>query len=296
MASAGAEVTLAVRGSDAKAAVAAATMIMESPENKQIFVAPLDLADPASVIGFVEASSGPLDILVNNAGIMAVPEQYTPQGWELHFATNHLGHSALATGLHGALAAADGARVVVVTSAPHLASPIVFDDIHFRFRPYFPYVAYAQSKTANALFAVEASRRWAADGVTANAAMPGYILTNLQQNDSAEALAGMTRIRVPEPKTIEQGAATSVLLATSPLLDGTGGRYFEDGNEAEVVHDSSGWIEGVAPWALDPGNAERLWDVSEKMSGRYNGPSVARTTQRHGASYLRQRASNPKCP
>ena len=81
-----------------------------------------------------------------------------------------------------------------------------------------------QSKAANALFAVEASRRWAADGVTANAAMPGYPLTNLQQNDSAKALAGMTRIRVPEPKTIEQGAATSVLLATAPLLDGTGGR------------------------------------------------------------------------
>ncbi len=139
----------------------------------------------------------------------------------------------------------------------------MFDDIHFRFRPYFPYVAYAQSKTANALFAVEANRRWAADGVTANAAMPGYILTNLQQNDSAEALAGMTRIRVPEPKTIEQGAATSVLLATSPLLDGTGGRYFEDGNEAEVVHDSSGWIgvrthSGAALWASVETEACRL--------------------------------------
>jgi NAD(P)-dependent dehydrogenase (short-subunit alcohol dehydrogenase family) len=103
------------------------------------------------------------------------------------------------------------------------------------------------------------------DGITANCAVPGYILTNLQQHDSPEALAGMTRFRIPEPKTVEQGAATSVLLATSPLLNGIGGRYFEDCNEALVVDDSSGWIEGVAPWALDPANAERLWEVSAGM-------------------------------
>lgn len=107
-------------------------------------------------------------------------------------------------------------------------------------------MAYAQSKTANAL-------------------APGYILTNLQQHINDQAMVGMTRFRVPEPESVEQGAATSVLLAGSPLLDGITGKYFEDCNQAPVVHDSSGWIEGVAPWAIDPDNACRLWDLSESL-------------------------------
>ena len=101
----------------------------------------------------------------------------------MQFATNHLGHFALALGLHDALAAAGGARIVSVSSAAHLRSPVVFDDIHFAFRPYDPWLAYGQSKTANVLFAVEATRRWAGDGITANALMPGAIPTNLQRHD-----------------------------------------------------------------------------------------------------------------
>ena len=131
--------------------------------------------------------------------------------------------------------------------------------------------AYGQSKTANVLFAVEASRRWADDGVTSNALMPGGILTALQRHlDPAygEEAAERFRNAGTRLKTVEQGAATSVLLATSPQLDGIGGRYFEDCNEATVVNrrDEYG-ISGVAPYALDPANAERLWYLSLKLTG-----------------------------
>jgi NAD(P)-dependent dehydrogenase (short-subunit alcohol dehydrogenase family) len=231
-------------------------------------VAPLELADPASVDAFVRAWDGPLDILVNNAGVMALPELTTSQaGYELQFHTNHLGHFQLATGLHGALAAApDGARIVSVSSSGHLRSPIVWDDIHFAFRPYDPWLAYGQSKTANVLFAVEATRRWADDGIVANALMPGVIRTNLQRHVSGEALNRLRAGSSARWKTPEQGAATSVLVAASPALDGIGGRYFEDCAVAPVVdRRPEGNAGAVARYALDPEGAARLWEVSERM-------------------------------
>ncbi|MFG1961851.1 SDR family NAD(P)-dependent oxidoreductase [Nonomuraea sp. NPDC049028] len=264
LAAAGAEVTLAVRNLDAGAATAAD--ITATTGNKQIFVAPLDLADRATVTSFVTAWEGPLHMLVNNAGVMACPEAHTPDGWELQFATNHLGHFALATGLHAALAAADGARVVSVSSTAHLRSPVVFEDINFRERAYEPWSAYGQSKTANVLFAVEAARRWADDGITVNALMPGGIRTNLQRYVSDEELdrlraAAATSGADVTWKTTEQGAATSVLAAASPLLDGVTGRYFEDCNEA-LPNDTHSARHGVASYALDPAAAARLWELS----------------------------------
>ena len=134
---------------------------------------------------------------------MASPEERTPEGWELQFATNHLGHFALALGLHPALAAAGDARIVALSSSAHRLSPVVFEDIHFERREYDPWLAYGQSKTANVLFAVEATKRWAADGITANALMPGAIRTNLQryvENDPARRRAGPRR-SAPAPST-----------------------------------------------------------------------------------------------
>ena len=261
LAGAGAEVTLAVR--NLRAGDPAAEDIIATTGNKQVLVAPLDLADQASVASFVATWDGPLHILVNNADLMASPEMRTPEGWELQFATNHLGHFALATGLHRALAGAGGARVVSVSSSAHLRSPVVFSDIHFRHRAYEPWAAYGQSKTANVLFAVEATARWADDGIYANSLMPGGIRTGLQRYVSDSEL---DRMRAQSGggaaawKTPEQGAATSVLVAASPLLDGVGGRYFEDCNEAEL--NQPGTRRGVAAYALDPGNAARLWQVS----------------------------------
>jgi NAD(P)-dependent dehydrogenase (short-subunit alcohol dehydrogenase family) len=262
LAGAGAEVTLAVRNLDAGQRTA--EDIIATTGNKQVLVAPLDLADQASVAAFAAGWDGPLHILINNAGVMASPLMRTPQRWEMQFATNHLGHFALATGLHGALAAAGGARVASVSSSAHLRSPVVFDDIHFERRDYDPWLAYGQSKTANILFAVEATKRWAGDGITVNALMPGGIRTNLQRYVTEEDLERMRRQagdgRGPSWKTPEQGAATSVLVATSPLLEGVGGRYFEDCNEAGWNEPGTRW--GVARYALDPEAATRLWQVS----------------------------------
>jgi NAD(P)-dependent dehydrogenase (short-subunit alcohol dehydrogenase family) len=258
LASIGVEVTLAVRDLDAGRQVAAD--ISASTGNRNIHVARLELTDRASIAAFVAAWKGPLHLLINNAGIMASPEQHTPEGWELQFATNHLGHFALAVGLHDALAADGAARIVSVSSSAHMRSPVVFDDIQFAFRLYEPWAAYGQSKTANVLFAVGATARWASDGITANALMPGAILTNLQRHIGGELATPRER-----QKTRPQGAATSVLLATSPLLEGIGGRYFVDCNEAMPVTKRTGDMSGVAPYALDPGNADRLWEVSERL-------------------------------
>jgi NAD(P)-dependent dehydrogenase (short-subunit alcohol dehydrogenase family) len=260
----GAEVTIAVRRLEDGRQVA--REIAESTGNEAVTAAYLDLSDQVSVQAFVDAWNGPLDVLVNNAGVMAPPLGRTPEGWELQFATNHLGHFALATGLHGALAAADSARVVSVSSSAHHRSPVVFDDIQYERRPYEPWEAYGQSKTANVLFAVEAARRWAADGIAVNALMPGGIATNLQRYiDPAEmermrAAAGGQGERM---KTPQQGASTSVLLAVSPLVEGISGHYFDDCNEAEV--DVLTARHGVASYALDPEAAARLWDVSELL-------------------------------
>lgn len=267
---AGAAVTLAVRNTESGERVAAE--IRGGTANGAVTVGALDLSDLASVGAFVEAWSGPLDILVNNAGVMAIQElTLSSSGHEMQFATNHLGHFALALGLHDWLAAAGSARIVSVSSGGHLRSPVVFDDIDYAFRDYDPFGAYGQSKTANVLFAVEATRRWAADGIFVNALMPGGIATPLQRHlpaHYAEQALEAFRAAGTDFKSVEQGAATSVLLAASPLLDGIGGRYFEDCNEAVVVDRRGGpGRGGVAPYALDPTNAERLWELSVKLVG-----------------------------
>ena len=277
LASAGAAVTLAVRDTDAGERTAA--QIGTATGNESVDVRPLDLADPASVAAFADTWLGPLHILVDNAGVMALPAlELTPDGWELQFATNHLGHFALALRLHDALAAAGNARIVSLSSRGHLRSPVVFDDINFSSRSYDPWLAYGQSKTANVLFAVGATNHWAADGITANAVHPGGIMeTNLARHMDPEQVAELraaasstgatTQTINGAPirfKTIAQGAATSVLVATSPQLEGIGGRYFEDCNEAERLQlETAGTApSGVAAYALDPDAAERLWALS----------------------------------
>ena len=277
LASAGAAVALAVR--DIDAGERTAIEISDATGNDSVHARWLDLADPASVAAFVGTWTEPLHILVNNAGVMALPElDLTPDGWELQFATNHLGHFALALGLHDALAAAGNARIVSLTSRGHLRSPVMFDDINFSSRPYDPWLAYGQSKTANVLFVVGATNHWSPDGITANAVHPGAILeTNLARHmdpgqvaqlRAAAATTGTTTQTINgapiQFKTIAQGAATSVLVATSPRLEGIGGRYFENCNEAETVppETASSASSGVARYALDLDAAERLWTLS----------------------------------
>jgi NAD(P)-dependent dehydrogenase (short-subunit alcohol dehydrogenase family) len=260
LALAGAEVTLAVRRLGAGEEVA--ERIRTSTGNPNVHAQKLDLADLTSVRTFVEAWEGPLHILVNNAGIMANPElERTSEGYEIQFATNFIGHFALTVGLHDALAAARGARVVSVSSNAHMYAPVFFDDPHFHFIPYSPFVAYGQSKTAAILFAVEITRRWSENGILANSLNPGAIPTNLQKH------IGPMKTPPELRKTPQEGAATSTLLAASPLLEGIGGRYFENCNEAETVSDRpTNFTGGVAPYALDPENAARLWKLAERLT------------------------------
>ncbi len=265
LASAGAEVTIAAR--NLQAASVAAEEIAATTANQNVRAAHLDLADLASVAQFVKGWRGPLHILVDNAGVMANPEQRTPEGRELQFATNHLGHFALTVGLHDALMAAGDARVVVLSSVGHVNGPVRFDDLDFTTEPYDPWLAYAQSKTANILFAVEVAKRWASDGIAVNALNPGRIWeTNLGRHiDTPPQTFDPSGTTGVSEKNIAQGAATSVLLAASAVVEGVTGRYFEDCQEAELF--TPGIRRGVADYAIDPDNARRLWDVSVELTG-----------------------------
>jgi len=267
---AGAEATLAVRNTTAGDAVAEA--IEKSTGGIRPRVVRLDLADRASVKRFVDAWDGPLHLLINNAGVVTGGLERTREGWELQFATNHLGHFALAIGLHDALtlggAERDGARIVSVSSTAHMRSGIDFDDLHFERRGYDPQIAYARSKTANSLFAVEASRLWASDGIVANAVNPGGVATGLQRNftpEQKESLDAAEAAGVFAYKTVEQGAATSIVAAVAPEFAHTGGHYLDDAQEAYTVPDDADLAHhphGVKEWALDPATARRLWTVS----------------------------------
>ena len=271
LASVGAEVTLAVR--DIEAGEHAAAAIVKDSPDAAVSLMPLELTDRGSVAAFVQAWRGPLHVLVGNAGVSGMPEKRTPEGWEYNFATNYLGHFALALGLHDALAAAGNARIVALSSCSHALSPgeIRFDDINFEHRAYSAPLAYAQSKTANVLFAVEATRRWAGDGIMVNAVHPGGVRTNLHRHMAEETLseAGREAMNNWPWRTVEQGAANSVLAAASPLLEGVGGCYFENCNEAlprDQGHPSTDVDDaGVATYAIDPDIAARLWDVSMAM-------------------------------
>jgi NAD(P)-dependent dehydrogenase (short-subunit alcohol dehydrogenase family) len=268
LAAAGADVTLAVRDTDAGTRVAARLESELPSDAGRLSVNRLDLADRSTVAAFAAAWQGPLHILVDNAGVMAPRElTHTPDGRELQFAVNHLGHFALATALHPALAAAQGARIVSVASIGHLFSPVIFDDLDYRFRPYDPWTSYGQSKTANILFAVAAAERWANDGITANALMPGNVAdTSLARHIDMQQVTDLITsgaLALPPQKTVQQGAATSVLLAASPTVNGITGHYFEDCAQAHPVTERSGAVAGAAPYALDRDNANRLWSISE---------------------------------
>ncbi|MFI8006989.1 SDR family NAD(P)-dependent oxidoreductase [Streptomyces sp. NPDC086010] len=264
-AGAGAEVTLAVR--DTRSGARVAKDIITPAGSQPVRVAALDLADQDSVAAFTARWTGPLHILVNNAGVMAPPETRTAEDWELQFATNHLGHFALSTGLHPALKEARGARVVAVSSVGHVNSDIDFDDIHFQRRAYDKWLAYGQSKTANILFAVEAAKRWAGDRIVVNALNPGRITdTNLSRyiGDISAAPSSFDPTSTDVSwKDTAQGAATSVLLAGSPLVAEVTGRYFEDCHVAPPY--VPGVRRGVADYALDGDNAARLWRMSLDM-------------------------------
>lgn len=231
----------------------------------------LDLASLTSVDAFVQRWNRPLHLLINNAGVMRTPFGRTSDGFELQFGTNHLGHFALTTGLLPALRDTGRARVVVLSSRGHRRSDVDFDDPNYLHRPYDPWEAYGQSKTANCLFAVGLSQR----GMPANAVAPGAIQTPLMRYIPQAELAERgwldssgNRINGPGPewKTVEQGAATTIWAAVAPELEGVGGKYLDNCAIAEPWTGEGEVPFGFyAPYALDPDHADRLWALSEKL-------------------------------
>jgi len=269
LATAGAEVIVPARDSER------ARDALKDINNAQVQA--MDLMHPESIAAFCQqiVSAGrPVAMLINCAGVMATPLTRDAQGHEGQFSTNHLGHYRLTCGLWPALVAAGSARVVSVSSRGHQISDIDFDDIDFEHRAYDKWVAYGQSKTANALFALALDRRGRQQGVRAFSLHPGQILTDLARHLSADEIAtfdvhdenGKPRV---DPhaglKTLEQGAATGLWCATSQALNAMGGVYCEDCNIASI-NDSQTGRKGVAHWAADPQKAERLWTLSEQWT------------------------------
>lgn len=269
LAAAGAQVIVPARDPDrARAALAGA---------EGVEVEAMDLLQPASIADFCQRlvdRGWPLSILINCAGVMATPLLRDAQGHEGQFATNHLGHYRLVCGLWPLLVAGR-ARVVAVSSRGHQIAGVNFADIDFLRRPYDKWQAYGQSKSANVLFALALDYRGREQGVRAFSLHPGQILTDLARHLSAEEIAtfdvfdahGNPRVD-PENgmKTLEQGAATGLWCATSAALDGLGGLYCEDCNIAPINLAELG-RKGVAPWAVDPDQAQRLWNLSAQWTG-----------------------------
>ena len=276
LAEAGAEVVIAARKPDlAGAAVADINRTARGPGARFEM---LDLSSLASVRDFGGRwGERPLDLLVNNAGVMACPLSRTADGLEMQVGTNHFGHfllgSLLAPALEaGARRAGRPSRLVSLSSIGHRRSDINWEDPNYLTRPYEKWEAYGQAKTANSLFAVGFHKRYAGRGVTANAVMPGGIMTPLQRHMAREEMVAMGWIdpqtgAVREGfKTPEQGASTSVWAAVGPELEGVGGLYLENCAQAEPWTPEAPFVV-VLPHALDPESAERLWDLSLEITG-----------------------------
>jgi NAD(P)-dependent dehydrogenase (short-subunit alcohol dehydrogenase family) len=239
----------------------------------------LDLANLKSVRTCADtllARGEPFDVLIANAGVMATPFGHTADGFETQFGTNHLGHFVLVNRIAPLIRA--GGRLVNLSSAGHRFANVDLEDPNFERTPYEPFVAYGRSKTANILFAVAFDRRHRARGIRAAAVHPGGIHTELGRHlDSSHAQTMVEQINKQlaaegkppyQWKTIPQGAATSIWTAVVAAADEVGGRYCENCHVGRVVADNvtiSVVSEGVRGYALDPNNAEALWNKSEQM-------------------------------
>ncbi|SIN60012.1 NAD(P)-dependent dehydrogenase, short-chain alcohol dehydrogenase family [Parasphingorhabdus marina DSM 22363] len=239
--------------------------------------AKVDLADLDSVRGFASSvydSVDALDLLINNAGIMACPLERVGPGWESQFGVNHMGHFALTKALLPLIEKADAPRVVALSSIAHKRGGILWDDIQFEKSEYHKWVAYAQAKSANALFANALSRRMADFDGRAFSVHPGGIFTPLQRHLPKEEQIELGWLgpdgEVSEGakaifKTPEQGCTTTLWAATSSLLDDKHGLYCEDCDVAQLMSADSPPYLHCAPHIADEEGAERLWDISEEL-------------------------------
>jgi len=276
MAARGAQIVIPVR--DMAKGEAAVTEIRKSVPDAHIELMQCDLGSMASIRAFAKAflvQHDRIDLLINNAGVMACPHMTTSDGLEMQFGTNHIGHFLLTNLLMPAIlegAKGGGVRIVNLSSRGHHFDTVHFDDPHFEKRDYEKWAAYGQAKTANIMFSVGLEKRLADKGIHALAVHPGGIRTNLGRHLTEDDIAALLK-RMEENagesvafKTVEAGAATSCYAATAPELDGKGGVYLEDCHVAAVDdEDPSG---SVRSYAVDPGNAEKLWALSETIVGQ----------------------------
>lgn len=241
-----------------------------------ITILELDLSDPASIDRFAQSVAGEtdhIDILINNAAIMASPLARDARGYEMQFATNHLGHFQLTARLWPLiLAGAPGARVVTVSSIGHRLHGLDVEDPNFERRDYDKWLAYGQAKSANALFALQLDKLGEPKGVRAFAVHPGGIATSLQRHLTMDEQRAMgwydDEGKVNQHfKSTEEGASTSVWAATSPLLEGMGGVYCENCEVGAMADESTPRGAGVFPHIRDEALAGALWRKSEEMTG-----------------------------
>lgn len=261
----------------AKAETATASILEATPDGGGALAwIELDLASLRSVRAAADellADGRPFDAIIANAGVMATPFGRTADGFETQFGTNHLGHFALVTRIEPLLV--DNGRLVVLSSQAHRVSDIDLDDPNFSDQDYDPMVAYARSKTANALFAVEFDRRHRDRGIRAAAVMPGNSVTDLPRHFSPEALqellstVGRSRADAGLPpgelKEVPQAAATSVWAAVVADKEEIGGRYLEDCAVAPADDLPNPFADGVRTYALDADRARQLWAKSEEL-------------------------------
>ncbi|MFG3038530.1 oxidoreductase [Streptomyces sp. NPDC048330] len=264
----GGRVVLAVRD-ESRGREAADGLAADGVDPGLLDVRRLDLADLDSVRAFadgIRTDHPRLDVLVNNAGLMAPPRTLSPQGHELQFAVNHLGHFALTGLLLDLLAAGRDPRVVTVSSINHRQGTLRFDDLTGE-RGYAPMAFYNQSKFANAVFGQELHRRLTAAGspVRAVLAHPGYTATSLQTKDTS-GLARLVFGRIGNPllaQRPERGALPQLYAATDPSVES--GEF--------IGPDGLGELRGaparvrLSAAAADPGTGRRLWELSEKLTG-----------------------------
>ena len=207
---------------------------------------------------------------------MACPLLYTEDGFEMQFGTNHMGHFALTIGLIPALQAGykalgKGSRVVNVSSLAHGRQDIDFNDINYKTREYEPWLAYAQSKTANILFTVEFNKRYSKDGIFANSLTPGAVATNLQRNMSQEEKIKMNVVdengkMSSKFRPVDVGANTSVWAAVAKELENRGGLYLENCSISSetTIEEAYKTFTGYLPHAMNLESSKKLWKISEK--------------------------------
>ena len=237
-------------------------------------VLPLELSDLKSVMAFAERIDRAVDLLIANAGVSKTPDSHLPNGLDVRFATNHLGHFCLALALRARMAAG-GARIVVLSSAAHKGMPVRLDDLQWRIREH-SMAAYGEAKSANILFAQEATRRWARYGSVASAVLPGTAMTGLQRYHGGalkREIGFYTGDGALDPavKASGQAAATTLWAATAPELAGRGGLVLEDCAEAlPVGPDTHPW-SGFDARVADPSVAAELWDISVALVRKHLG-------------------------